>query len=42
MAMGQAAGTAAALSVLTQSEPRNLSIELLRRELRNAKAILDL
>jgi hypothetical protein len=41
MAMGQAAGTAAALCVLTQCEPRNLSIELLRRELRTAKAILD-
>ena len=42
MAMGQAAGTAAALSVQTQSEPRNLSIELLQRELRSAKAILDI
>jgi hypothetical protein len=41
MAMGQAAGTAAALSVLTQSIPRRLSVELLRSELRKAKAILD-
>jgi hypothetical protein len=42
MAMGQAAGTAAALCVLTQCEPRNLSVELLRRELRAANAILDI
>src|SRR5262249_2406386 len=42
MAMGQAAATAAALSVLTQCEPRNPSIELLQRELRSAKAILDI
>jgi hypothetical protein len=41
MAMGQAAGTAGALAVLTQTSPRALSVELLRRELRNAKAILN-
>jgi hypothetical protein len=41
MAMGQAAGTAAALSVLTQSSPRMLSVQLLRDELRKASAILD-
>jgi len=41
MAMGQAAGAAAALSVLTQRLPRNLSMELLRNELRKAAVILD-
>jgi hypothetical protein len=41
MAMGQAAGTAAALSVLTQTSPRNLSVELLRSELRKSNVILD-
>jgi hypothetical protein len=41
MAMGQAAGTAGALAVLTQASPRNLSIELLQRELRTAKVILN-
>jgi hypothetical protein len=41
MAMGQAAGTAGALSVLTQCTPRVLSIELLRNELRKAAVILD-
>ena len=41
MAMGQAAGTAAALSVLTQCTPRTLSVELLRNELRKAAVILD-
>lgn len=41
MAMGQAAGTAAALSVLTQCVPRSLSVELLRDELRKAAVILD-
>src|SRR5262249_19051136 len=41
MAMGQAAGTAAALSVLTQCVPRALSTELLRNELRKAAVILD-
>jgi hypothetical protein len=41
MAMGQAAGTAAALSVLTQNTPRRLSVELLRSELIKAKVILE-
>ena len=41
MAMGQAAGTAAALSVLSQCTPRSLSIELLRDKLRAASVILD-
>jgi hypothetical protein len=41
MAMGQAAGTAGALSVLTQCAPRMLSVELLRNELRKAAVILD-
>jgi FAD dependent oxidoreductase len=41
MAMGQAAGTAGALSVLTQCAPRALSVELLRNELRKAAVILD-
>lgn len=41
MAMGQAAGTAAALSVLTQTSPRRLSSDLLRSELVKAKAIVD-
>src|SRR5215471_790166 len=41
MAMGQAAGTAGALSALTQCMPRNLSVEILRAELRNAAVILD-
>jgi len=39
--MGQAAGTAAALSVLTQNTPRRLSVELLRSELIKAKVILE-
>src|SRR5499427_3609844 len=41
MAMGQAAGTAAALSVLTQNTPRRLSVDLLRSELIKAKVILE-
>jgi hypothetical protein len=41
MAMGQAAGTAAALSVLSQCAPRTLSVELLRDRLRKAAVILD-
>lgn len=41
MAMGQAAGTAAALSVLSQTTPRQLSVDLLRDKLRQANAILD-
>src|SRR5262249_16012916 len=41
LAMGQAAGPAAALSVLTQSTPRGLSVDLLRSELRKANAIVD-
>jgi FAD dependent oxidoreductase len=41
MAMGQAAGTAAALSIFSQCAPRTLSVELLRNELRKAAVILD-
>ncbi len=40
MAMGQAAGTAAALAVRTQCAPRHLDVQLLQRELRKAGAIL--
>lgn len=40
MAMGQAAGSAAALAVRTGCSPRNLDVDLLRAELRKGGAIL--
>ena len=40
MAMGQAAGTAAALAVRTGRQPRNVDVALLREELTRGGAIL--
>jgi hypothetical protein len=42
MAMGQAAGTAAALSIATGRDPRDLDVGVLRDRLRAGGAILDL
>jgi hypothetical protein len=42
MAMGQAAGTAAALAVATGDDPRDVPPALLRERLRDAGAILEL
>ena len=42
MAMGQAAGTAAALAVTTRIDPRDVAVPLLRDRLRSDGAILDL
>jgi hypothetical protein len=42
MAMGQAAGTAAALAVARRSDPRDLDVATLRDRLRRDGAILDL
>jgi hypothetical protein len=41
MAMGQAAGTAAAMSVAVARDPRDLDVALLRDRLRAAGAILE-
>jgi hypothetical protein len=42
MAMGQAAGTAAAISVASGRDPRDLDVAALRDRLRAAGAILEL
>jgi hypothetical protein len=42
MAMGQAAGTAAAMSVATGRDPRDLDVTTLRDRLRADAAILSL
>jgi Flavoprotein involved in thiazole biosynthesis len=41
MAMGQAAGTAAALCVTQNGQPRDLNVQLLQDKLRESKAILE-
>jgi len=41
MAMGQAAGTAAALCVTQNRQPRDLNVQLLQDKLRESKAILE-
>ncbi|HYN48170.1 MAG TPA: FAD-dependent oxidoreductase [Candidatus Nanopelagicales bacterium] len=42
MAMGQAAGTAAAMAVATRRDPREIDAPVLRDRLRSAGAVLDL
>jgi hypothetical protein len=42
MAMGQAAGTAAALAIADDRDPREIDVSALRADLRRDSAILEL